>query len=429
MTENINLEPPKSKLKIGAWNCCGWNSERYPENTKFKINTILCLNLDVVFLSETFCKRNDTISITGYTVIQFNRQKISAKSIRGSGGCAIALSNHLLSNHVIVSTHKGRQDGILAVKQRSTEDDNLIGLLCNYLPPDSFHYGKDPEGFFVDNSLVFSDLCDCDLVVAGGDLNARTKEELDYIPDVDGDTQSRTNPDLEGNNHGKMFLNFLKDNRALICNGRVTPNENDFTFVSPQGRSVPDYIYCPADHIHYCSSLKVVKISDIINMFDLSVPHSLPDHSVVVSEFDLFSFAPRLDPAPGAEAQSEERHKSRKNVRKIPEIFMNSNETIALVNATIVRIESMLHSQCEIDSIYSDIRSIFQSEIDKLPNVPSAKSKKDQKLLRKSAPFWNPELNRLWTERCNSENLYLSYYCEGRNSVQIAQKPITVKPI
>ena len=180
MTESsTNQNIPNSKLNIGAWNVNGWNSERYPENTKFKSNTISCLNLDVVFLSETFCKRNDSFSITNYTVIQFNRQKISAKSVRGSGGCAIALSNKLLCNHVIVATYRGRQDGILAVKLRNTENDHLIGLLCNYLPPDSFHYGKDPESYFIDNSIVFSDLSDCDLLVAGGDLNARTKEDLD----------------------------------------------------------------------------------------------------------------------------------------------------------------------------------------------------------------------------------------------------------
>ena len=82
----------------------------------------------------------------------------------------------------------------------------------------------------------------------------------------------------------------------------------------------------------------------------------------------------------------------------------------------------MSHNQREIDSIYSDIISIFQTEIDKLPNVPTAQSKKDQKLLRKSAPFWNDELNCLWMERCQIENLYLCYKCEGRNNVQIAEK-------
>ena len=370
------------------------------------------LELDVVLISETFCKKNETFSISGYQVVQFNRQKISSRSIRGSGGCAIALSNKFMSNHAIVATYRGRQDGILAVKLRRTDNDLLIGLLVNYLPPDSFHYGKDPESYFLDNSLVFSDLSDCDLLVAGGDLNSRTKDDLDYIPDVDGDTLPRVNPDSERNNHGKFFVQFLKDNRALICNGRVSPQYNDFTFVSPQGRSVPDYIYCPADHINYCSLLKVVKVSDVINMFDLPVPHTLPDHSIVVSEFDLFSFAPRLDPARVAGVQCGDTHKSKKNVRKLPANFMCSDETVALVNSTIVRIESNLHNQGEIDSIYSDIKSIFATEMDKLPNIPTSQTNKGKKLLRKAAPFWNSNLNDLWKARCSSENLYLSFKCD-----------------
>ena len=87
---------------------------------------------------------------------------------------------------------------------------------------------------------------------------------------------------------------------------------------------------------------------------------------------------------------------------------MCSDETVDLVNSTIVRIESSLHTQGEIDSIYLDIRSIFASEIDKLPSIPSSCSKQGKKMLRKAAPFWNDNLNDLWKERCRSENLYLS---------------------
>ena len=207
-----------STYKIGAWNVNGWSSFSHPENSIFKTNVINNIKLDVLFISETFCRRSDTFSVTNYKVIQFNRQLISHRSVRGSGGCAIALSNDLLSNHVIVATYRGRQDGILAVKLRCTDNDATIGLLSNYLPPDSFHYGKDPEGFFRDNSLVFSDLLECDLVVAGGDINARTQDDLDYIPDIDANVQPRSNPDLEKNNHGNHFLQFLKDNRALVLN-------------------------------------------------------------------------------------------------------------------------------------------------------------------------------------------------------------------
>ena len=203
--------------KIGAWNLNGFNCATYPENTIFKCNVINSLALDVIFLSETFCKNNDTFSVPNYKIIQFNRSTISRRSVRGSGGCAIAISNKLLSNHSILSIHKGRQDGILAIKLKCTDNDAIIGLLSNYLPPDNYFYGKDPESFFQDNSLVFMDLLqDCDLVVSGGDINARTRNDLDYIPDVDNHVTPRNNPDQDKNQHGNHFLQFLKDNRALI---------------------------------------------------------------------------------------------------------------------------------------------------------------------------------------------------------------------
>ena len=138
--------------------------------------------------------------------MQFNRQQISRRAVRGSGGCAIAPSNQLLSNHVIIAKYFRRQDGILAVKLKCTDNDALIGMLCNYLPPESYRYGKDAESYFTDSSIVISDLSDCDLIVAGGDLNARTKCDLDYIPEVDNFSLARTNPDTDKNQHGNHFL-------------------------------------------------------------------------------------------------------------------------------------------------------------------------------------------------------------------------------
>ena len=217
---------------------------------------------------------------------------------------AIALSTNLLCNHEIVSIYRGREDGILAVKLRCKENDSLIGLLANYLAPDSYRFGKDPEKYFNDNSLVFSDLSDCDLLVAGGDLNSRTRTDPDFIADIDGHTPPRQNPDREKNSHGEHFLTFLRDNRALICNGRVTPEFNDFTFLDPQGRSVPDYIYCPADHIQYCSSLHVMKVSDVINNYNLPIPHSLPDHSILIAEFDITCVSPCNMPRPKTDSLS-----------------------------------------------------------------------------------------------------------------------------
>ena len=74
------------------------------------------------------------------------------------------------------------------------------------------------------------------------------------------------------------------------------------------------------------------------------------------------------------------------------------------------------------DSIYSDIKSIFATEMDKLPNIPTSQTNKGKKLLRKAAPFWNSNLNDLWKARCSSENLYLSFKCDGKNMLHRSEK-------
>ena len=135
--------------------------------------------------------------------------------------------------------------------------DFKIGILGLYLSPDSFRFGQDPEGFFDNSAVMWADLADCDLLVGAGDVNARTKQIPDFIPEIDGDlVPARFNPDTGKNKHGVAFLDFLKGIRALILNGRITPQFNDYTFVTARGCSVPDYIFCSGEHIQYCKQMK-----------------------------------------------------------------------------------------------------------------------------------------------------------------------------
>jgi hypothetical protein len=54
------------------------------------------------------------------------------------------------------------------------------------LSPDNYRYGQDAEGFFNKAAVMWQDLLDCDLLFGGADVNSRTKELLDYIPEIDG---------------------------------------------------------------------------------------------------------------------------------------------------------------------------------------------------------------------------------------------------
>ena len=145
-------------------------------------------------------------------------------------------------------------------------------------------------------------MSDCNLCIGAGDVNARTKELKDFIPEIDGDMPLRSNPDQVKNSHGDSFITFLKDNRAVILNGRVTPQFNNFTFVSTRSSSVPDYLYCPTDQLELCREIKVILMSEIVNFAQLYPPRILPDHSIILGTFE--TSITELFPPPNKPIQS-----------------------------------------------------------------------------------------------------------------------------
>ena len=159
----------------------------------------------------------------------------------------------------------------------------------------------------------------------------------------------------------------------------------------------------------------MLPISDAINTLNLQLPHTLPDHSVLIAEFDLFSFLSQSVPSCNSQTSGK---KCKKNIRKIDGKFMCSEESIQLINSTIMRIEANVNTQDEIDDIYASVKSIFVSEIDRLPDIQTASSKHGKRALRKAAPFWNPELQQLWQNRCDKEKCYLSFQCDGKDRNQ-----------
>ena len=227
-----------------------------------------------------------------YTFFQNNRKKLGNNLGRGSGGIAIGIKNQLLDYHEILGIYENSIDGLIGLKLRNTYSDFFVGIVGMYLSPNNYRYGQDAEGFFNNAAVMWQDFLDSDLLIGAGDVNARTKELLDYIPEIDGDLiPKRNNPDAIKNSHGDCFLTFLKENRSLILNGRITPEFNNFTFVSPhRGSSVPDYVFCPVDHLEYCTEVKTMLVSEIVNLSGLQPPLNLPDHSIIQSTFETSFF-------------------------------------------------------------------------------------------------------------------------------------------
>ena len=232
----------------------------------------------------------------------------------------------------------------------------------NYLSPDNYHYGRDPETYFNNCSVLWDTLSDCDLRVGTGDYNSRTKQQLDYIPDIDGNlVPPRTNIDNSQNSHGESFITFLKDNRAIILNGRVTPQFNNYTFVTPRGASVPDYMFCPIDNINNCEQFKVLLMKDIVNTFNLLPPQNLPDHSFLYGIFGTYQVEKEINSnyQPRPNFQNGPKPPPKKNLKKIDSTFFMNEEIQQQVLNTIEKIEANVGNQTELDMLWGMLRIYF----------------------------------------------------------------------
>ena len=157
------------------WNINGWFSQRNPYYLVFKLDVIKYLNVDILVFPETHCMNNQLIEIDNYTVFQLNRPLHNPNLRRGSGGLAIAINNVVMQHHSVVSIYKNGTDGLLGIKLVNNLTQLTLGIMGNYLAPDNYHYGRDPEGYFNSASSMWQDLVTCDLCVGTGDVNARTK--------------------------------------------------------------------------------------------------------------------------------------------------------------------------------------------------------------------------------------------------------------
>ena len=243
-------------------------------------------------------------------------------------------------------------------------NDFTLGVLALYLPPDNYIYGRDSEGFFTNASALYEDLSGCDLVVGGGDLNARTKDIIDFDPDVDGDIiPKRHNPDRTKNKHADDFILFLKENRLVILNARVTNHRNNFTFVSPLGCSVPDYLFTPVKSLSNCKELRVMLISDVINYHNMAPPKRMPDHSILrgifCTSFYGFKAEQPLKVLNLANGLNTPVKKIKKNIKKMPSDFFMSSEIRDQIDSTIERIERCELNQNDVNSSWEEIKGLF----------------------------------------------------------------------
>ena len=102
----------------------------------------------------------------------------------------------------------------------------------------------------------------------------------------------------------------------------------------------------------------------------------------------------------------------------MPENFFMTDEVHAQVMQTITKIEEAQSTQLEIDQLWSEIKNLFSQELNKIPCLPTSNNKKQNRLFRKSQPFWNPDLEELWKSTCRMEKNFVTFKVKSNNDLQ-----------
>ena len=88
---------------------------------------------------------------------------------------------------------------------------------------------------------------------------------------------------------------------------------------------------------------------------------------------------------------------------------MMSDEVLELVLQAISKLENEVNTKEEINQRWSEVKHIILAEMSRLPDDPLSNYKKQNRKFRKSKPFWNAELETLWSQSCAAENNYLRF--------------------
>jgi len=406
---------PPAKLTVVHLNVRGWTKD----NCVLRKEILSSVDADIICITETHLDENNVCELEGYIFIPYNRQSKHINSPHTFGGVGIFVKNYLYK-FFSVNIEDKSYDGILEICLRDKLGGISVIIFCCYLPPERSPWGNSIDFFaHIVNQLY---LCsDEDIIILCGDINARIGSLKDFTVNLD-DIKERNVIDDHVNNHGRVFIEFLNDAKLCVLNGRGDCSLDNFTYVSPQGKSVVDYFFVPHDVFKHCSNFQVHAISDVITNCNLEAlltdKCKKPDHSLISVNIELTSFVKNGTNMTQGNAShyvdTGVKDNIKYNINRMPNDMFTSDVCRQALLNVINKIECNRERQADIDSCYIDLKNIIVQEMK--DKIPIYHNKKDRKKHKTNKPYWNEELGNLWKEMHVREKEFLKF--KGLNCVK-----------
>ena len=237
-------------------------------------------SFDIVVLLETWSKFTGEFDalLTGFEHFD-NVRQMNQNNIRNSGGVSVFVNRKLFDLKIIHRIYYHFKDCVVLLCNFSHIGHcNDVVMYFTYVSPEHspiYKHVLEQNGIITMQSNIDEILSvypQCSIIIAG-DLNARTKDFLDYIPndnityifgDVDYNMSEfnmpRKNIDCNRfNNFGRTLTQFCSTHDMHILNGRLfEDSEGHYTCYTQAGNSVVDYFIASANFFENITKFSVL---------------------------------------------------------------------------------------------------------------------------------------------------------------------------
>ncbi len=156
---------------------------------------------------------------------------------------------------------------------------NLLLLIAIYPQVTVYIYGRNATSFIAHLLSIIYKIAEYDTVYILGDVNSRIGDKIDFVSSINH-IKNRHVTDTTTNSHGEVFLDFLLESKICVINGRICPENNNFTRVQTTGSSVVDYICTFHDNLDNCKYFNVHLMRSLLDKIGIFTD-KIPDHSVL----------------------------------------------------------------------------------------------------------------------------------------------------